>query len=129
MPISPGYVDYVRDLFSRFGSVDIKRMFGGAGIYADGVMFALIDDDMVYIRTDADFAAELKAQGCRPWVYSMKRDGEVRDMGYWSLPEAAADDPDEAAGFARRALAAAKARAATRKPKTPPGKSVATKKK
>lgn len=89
-------------------------MFGGAGLYRDGVMFGILDDDVLYVRTDEALAAELKQQGSVPWVYSLKRDGAVRDMGYWRMPETAADDPDEAVMLARRAFAAALKRKAAR---------------
>lgn len=52
-------------------------MFGGAGLYREGVMFALLDDDVIYFRVDDALEADLKAQGSAPWVYSMKRDGGV----------------------------------------------------
>ena len=89
-------------------------MFGGAGLFRDGVMFALLDDDVIFFRVDDALQEDLKAQGSAPWVYSMKRDGAVRDMGYWRMPETAADDPDEAVGIARRAYAAAVKRKAIR---------------
>ncbi|MDP3492691.1 MAG: hypothetical protein Q8R82_06220, partial [Hyphomonadaceae bacterium] len=60
--------------------------------------------------------AEMRAQGCSPWSYSVKKDGTVRDIAYWSLPDTAADDPDEAVALARRAFAIA-AQAAKAKPK------------
>ena len=126
MPLSPGFVDYVHELFARFGPVDIKRMFGGAGVYADGQMFAIVDDDVIYLRTDDALEADLRSQGCTPWSYSLKPDGSVRQMGYWSLPETAADDPDEAAMLAKRALAAAKVRA-TKRNNVPPKKTAARK--
>ena len=92
-------------------------MFGGAGLFRDGVMFALLDDDVIYVRVDDALQADLQAQGSAPWVYSLKRDGAVRDMGYWRLPETAADDPDEAAAIARRSCEAATKRKALREAK------------
>jgi DNA transformation protein len=92
-------------------------------------MFALADDDVIYIKSDAAFQAELAEQGSAAWEYSMKREGSTRSMGYWRLPETAADDPDEAVALARRAFACAlKAKAA--KPaakKKPPAKPAAKK--
>ena len=118
MPLSPGFSDYVLELLAGFGRVEAKRMFGGAGLYRDGVMFGILDDDAVFFRVDDSLEADLKAQGSAPWVYSMKSDGSIRSMGYWRMPETAADDPDEAVGIARRAFAAAVARKAERvKPK------------
>lgn len=89
-------------------------MFGGAGLYRDGVMFGILDDDVIFFRVDDKLEADLKAQGSAPWVYSLKRDGAVREMGYWRMPETAADDPEEAVAIAKRAYAAALSRQARR---------------
>jgi DNA transformation protein len=110
MPLSPGFSDYVLELISGLGRVQAKRMFGGAGLFRDGVMFGLLLNDVVYFRVDDALAADLKAQGSAPWVYT--RNGKPREMGYWRMPETAADDPDEAVALARRAYAAAVARKA-----------------
>ena len=119
MPLSPGFSDYALELLTGVGRVEARRMFGGAGLFRDGVMFALLDDDVIYFRVDEALQADLQAQGSVPWVYSMKRDGVVRDMGYWRMPETAADDPDEAAAIGRRAVAAAIHRRELRASKPP----------
>lgn len=105
MPLSPGFSDYVVELVSGLGRVQAKRMFGGAGLFRDGVMFGVLINDVVYFRVDEALKADLAAQGSEPWVYV--RQGEAREMGYWRMPETAADDPDEAVAIARRAYAAA----------------------
>jgi DNA transformation protein len=110
MPLSPGFSDYVLELISGFDRVQARRMFGGAGLFRDGVMFGLLLNDVVYFRVDDALAADLKTQGSVPWVYT--RNGKPREMGYWRMPETAADDPDEAVAIARRAFAAAVARKA-----------------
>jgi DNA transformation protein len=110
MPLSSGFSDYVLELISGLGRVQVRRMFGGAGLFRDGVMFGLLLNDVVYFRVDDALAADLKKQGSAPWVYT--RNGKPREMGYWRMPETAADDPDEAVAIARRAFAAAVARKA-----------------
>ena len=110
MPLSPGFSDYVLELLTGLGRVQARRMFGGAGLFRDGVMFGLLLNDVVYFRVDDALAADLKKQGSAPWVYT--RNGKLREMGYWRMPETAADDPDEAVAIARRAFAAAVARKA-----------------
>ena len=42
----------IKDLFAAFGTVTVRRMFGGAGIYADGVMIAIAFDGEVYLKAD-----------------------------------------------------------------------------
>lgn len=95
--------DAIADLFAAFGPVVVKRMFGGAGLYADGLMFALWAGDTFYLKADAALAGDLKGRGSVPFSYEAK--GVVRTMGgYWSVPEAALDDADDLAALARRAL-------------------------
>ncbi|THD60957.1 TfoX/Sxy family protein [Phenylobacterium sp.] len=105
---------FVEELFAGFGPVRIKRMFGGAGIYAGDVMFGLIDDETIYLKADGALKAELAAEGSAAWVYS-RAPGRWEETSYWRLPEAALDDPDEAAAWARKALAAAEAKKAAKR--------------
>ncbi|OQW62065.1 MAG: hypothetical protein A4S17_08465 [Proteobacteria bacterium HN_bin10] len=114
---SDSFHDFVKELFASLGPVQIKRMFGGAGGYADGVMFLLLADDAIYLKADDALKAELREVGCGPFVWepqSGPRAGEKVDLGYWRLPDSAMDDPDEAAIWGRKALAVAKA---AKKPK------------
>jgi DNA transformation protein len=108
MAESAADIAFVRDLLSGLGPVDVRRMFGGAGIYGDGVMFGLIDDGRIYLKVDAALKAELAAAASVPWQYS-RADKPFDEASYWSLPESALDDPEEACAWARRALAAAQA--------------------
>lgn len=117
-----GFHAFVVELFEGLGPVRIKRMFGGAGIYAGplngrDVMFGLIDDDTIYLKADEALKAELAAEGSVSWVYT-GRAGPMTNTSYWRLPEAALDDPSEAVAWARRALAVAEAKAAAKKPRT-----------
>jgi DNA transformation protein len=111
-----GFHTFAEELFAGFGPVRIKRMFGGAGIYAGEVMFGLIDDETIYLKADDALKAELAAQGSVGWVYS-RAPGKWEETSYWRLPESALDDPDEAAAWARKALAVAQAKTAGKRPR------------
>ena len=126
MPLSPGFSDYVLELIAGFGKVEVRRMFGGAMLSRGGVGFAILDDDTFFLKADESLGAELKEQGCKPWSYSVKKDGTVRDIAYWSLPDTAADDPDEAVALTRCSFAIA-AQAAKDKPKKKAAKAPAKK--
>jgi DNA transformation protein len=110
-----GFADFVTELLEGLGPVRIRRMFGGAGVYAGDVMFGLIDDDVLYLKTDEALRAELADEGSVAWVYA-RAPGKWEETSYWRLPEAALDDPDDAVRWARKALAVAYAKAAE-KPK------------
>jgi DNA transformation protein len=127
MPLSPDFTDYAEELIAGFGKVEIRKMFGGAGVYRNGVGFGILDDDTFFIKADTAFGAELKKQGSKPWSYSVKKDGTVRDIAYWSLPATAADDGDEASALAKRSFDIAK-KAAAEKAKKPAKKKAAKKK-
>lgn len=133
MPLSPGFPDYVLELLAGLGKLEMKRMFGGALLSHKGTSFAVLDDDTFFLKADAALGAELAEQGARPWKYSIAKDGTVRDIAYWSLPDTAADDPDEALALARRSfaisLATAKVKAAKKaapKKKAPANKPAKT---
>ena len=101
---------FIRDLFAQFGPVTIKRMFSGAGIFADGLMFGLVVRDVIYLKTDERTVADFEREGSTPFTYTRGRtSGRAREhaLPYWRLPERLYDDPDEMAEWARRAFAAA----------------------
>jgi DNA transformation protein len=102
----------IREVFRGLGSIQIRRMFGGQGIYRGGAMFALEADGELYLKTDAEIVAVFRDLGSRPFVYE-GRQGRKTTMSYWLMPEAALDDPEEAARLASLALdAACRAKAA-----------------
>ena len=105
MPLSAEYSTFIEDLLSPFGAVSVRRMFGGGGVYHQGVMFALISDDALYLKADARTEADFAAEGSRPFEYRGKS-RPVR-LSYWQVPERLYEDADELAEWARRAHAAA----------------------
>lgn len=95
-------IEQAVELFDGIGLVSHRKMFGGAGLYAQGVMFALIADDEIYLKVDEAFAETLAGMESAPFVYEGK--GKPVQMSYWRLPETALDDADEAVSLATRAL-------------------------
>ena len=107
--------DDIVELFSVFGPVTVRRMFGGAGIYADGTMFALVADGAIYLKAGTNNAAMFEREGLAPFTYA-RRKGEGIVMSYRRMPDRLYDDPDELAVWARAALAAAHQPKANAKP-------------
>ncbi len=108
MTVSAGYKAFLEDLLAAFGPVEIRNMFGGAGVYADGVIFAILVDDTLYLKADDDFARDFAAEGKKPFTYEAKGRKPVA-MSYWEVPDRLLDDPEELAVWARRAHAIAAA--------------------
>jgi DNA transformation protein len=102
--------DFVRDLFAAFRPVTVRRMFSGAGLYCDGVMFGLVVRGTIYLKADEANIADFKREGCGPFTYTRgKKSGRASEhaLPYWRLPDRLYDDPDELALWAERALAIA----------------------
>ena len=97
--------EHLKELFAAFGPVSVRRMFGGAGIYAEGIMFALIADGELYLKADEETIPAFRAEGTGPFVYGAK--GRRIVMSYWRLPDRLIDEPEELAEWARAALKAA----------------------
>ena len=104
----------MREHFATLGTLEIKRMFGGAGVYRHGTIVALLDDGVVWLKGDEALGAAFVEAGSRQFTYPTK-DGRTMSMGYWTLPEAALDDPDEAVAWARRSLDVAVKKASGKK--------------
>jgi DNA transformation protein and related proteins len=100
--------EFIRDLFAPFGPVVVRRMFGGAGIFREGLMFGLVFDGAIFLRVDQDSIPDFEREGSRPFVYTRaKSPGKVgrASLSYWRLPERLYDDPEELVVWATRALA------------------------
>ena len=98
-----------------FGAVTIRSMFGGAGVYHDGVMFALVDDEVLYLKVDESSRAAFEVENLPPFAYS-KKDQKI-DMSYFRSPERCMDDADEMAKWCRVAYGVALKAAAKKKPR------------
>ncbi|MGQ0457415.1 MAG: TfoX/Sxy family protein [Hyphomicrobium sp.] len=107
MPVSQSFLDMLRELLAPVGGITVRKMFGGASLYADGVLFALVDDDALYLKGDEATAARFEAEGCKRFTY----EGKMRpvSMSYWRAPERLFDEPDEMVEWAREALGVARA--------------------
>ena len=99
--------DFLTELFAGFGPVAVRRMFSGAGVFADGLMIALVVDGVIYLKADDSFVPLFEREGQTPFSYKT-RDGRRTLNSYWRMPERLYDEPDELAEWARLALAAAR---------------------
>lgn len=106
MSASEGFQEFLIDQLAGFGPVSIRRMFGGAGVYADNVMFGLIADDTLYLKADDTTVPAYEAEGMRAFTYTAK-DRKPISMSYWEVPPRLLEDPDELVAWARAAHAIA----------------------
>jgi DNA transformation protein len=105
MRITNEFAEHAAELLSAVGTVVLRRMFGGYGLFCDGVMFALIAGDELYLKTDAHNRAEFERVGCTPFVYGNERRRVV--MSYFRAPDEAIESRELATPWARSAFDAA----------------------
>ena len=104
MAISAQAKAFVMDLFSGVGGLSTRAMMGGLCLYSDGQIFAILSsDEEIFLKADGSLADDLAAEGSRKFAMTRK-DGSTGSMGYWTLPDAAQDDPELAVAWAHRAL-------------------------
>jgi DNA transformation protein len=99
--------EHIAELFADFGPVRVCRMFGGAGIFADGLMIGLAVGGVIFLKADERSIPQFEREGLAPFSYNTK--GGTRSLAsYWRMPERLYDDPEALAGWARAAMEAAR---------------------
>ena len=106
MPSSTDFRDRALGLLLSFGPVTTRAMFGGYGLYLDGLMFGLIADDWLYFKVDDGNRDDYIKAGTGPFTYAGKR--RPVEMSYYKIPEALMENPTTLAKWAERAHQAAK---------------------
>ncbi|MEL4072315.1 TfoX/Sxy family protein [Ochrobactrum sp. GPK 3] len=97
----------LRDLLQDFGPISIRRMFGGKGIYHQGLIFALVVRDELLFKADELTIPRFIDAGSVQWTYEGRKGGDPIGMPYWSVPSEAFDDPEIMTEWARLAYEAA----------------------
>lgn len=104
MAISREYLDYIVEQLNRVRPVTARRMFGGAGLYADGLIFGLADDESIYFKVDDVSRAEYEALGRHPFQPTEK----MVSMNYYELPDGVLEDADVLRPWLEKAVVASR---------------------
>lgn len=105
MAVDAGLVEWIREALEPIGTVSMRRMMGGATLYCDGTVFAILDDDELWFKADAQSDPLWEDAGCERFTFTM-RDRRIVSMNYRRAPADVYDDPDAMLHWARLALAA-----------------------
>lgn len=103
--MSADFIAHLHDLFAALGPIGTRAMFGGHGVYLDGLIIGLVIDDALYLKTDEQTRAHFEASGCTPLVYASQQ--LPITTSYWSLPEDAMESPQAMLPWAKLAFDAA----------------------
>ena len=109
---SKDFVAHVLEMMRPTGSASARAMFGGHGVYLDGLIVGIVDDDVLYLKTDSATRATYVERELPPFRYR-GRNGELHETGYFRAPDDALESPPAMREWLRAALAASlRARAA-----------------
>lgn len=108
------FTGYLRDLFSELGPVSLRKMFGGQGLYHDGVIIGLVIGDELFLKTDAITRDAFEQAGGEPFTYLGK--GKPVVMSYLSPPAEAMESAQSMKPWAQLAWEAALRKRAGEKP-------------
>jgi DNA transformation protein len=112
--VTPGFASFVVEQLDGCGPITTKRMFGGVGIYSVDVFFAIIDNDILYLKTDDSNRKDFERAGCGPF----RPTGEGGEtMMYYGVPVSVLEDADALAAWGKKAIAVALAAKARKKPR------------
>ena len=94
--MSSEFHDYIiHDILGHIPHITSRKMFGGYGIYHEGIIFGLIIDDELYIKVADHNRADYEAHHSRPFVYMKEKTGKEVMLGYWTVPEEIMDNPED----------------------------------
>jgi len=99
-------IEFLKEQMGGFGRVHTRRMFSGAGFFRDGLMFALVAGDALYLKADEAARGAFEAEGLEPFSYATAK-GRNTIMSFMRAPEVCFDDPDEMVRWCRIAFDAA----------------------
>ena len=107
MKLDDPFRNYVEELFAPLGKIRVREMFGVGGVYAGEDLFALIEDDIVYMKVDDAWRDNLSADGAKPFEWTNPDTGRSMQLSFVSLPETTLSKPESAVAWGAKALDAA----------------------
>ena len=115
MAVTPGFLDFVVEQLAGCGPIVTKRMFGAVGIYSGDIFFAIVDNDMLYLKVGDTSRNDFERAGCAPFrPYGDDRTSKQ----YYNLPVSVLEDADELTKWGRKAIAVAAAAPSQRRTRT-----------
>jgi DNA transformation protein and related proteins len=103
MPRTNELCDHIVDLLSPLGPASYRFMFGGYGVYVDGLMIGIVADDRLLLRADDENRPDYEARGIGPF---QPYEGKSQSMPFFAVPDEVMDDPEELLEWARKSIAA-----------------------
>jgi DNA transformation protein and related proteins len=85
MSKNDSYFQFIQEKFQPFPGISFKKMFGGMGLYKNGIVFGMIIQGELYFKADEKNQEEFKSRDSHPFTYQSR--GKEVTLPYWLLPE------------------------------------------
>ncbi|MGK0298742.1 MAG: DNA transformation protein [Gammaproteobacteria bacterium] len=96
------FVEYLKEMFQGLGQIHSRKMFGGYGVFLDGIMFGLVAEDTLYLKVDDTTVEDYKIRGLTPFEYT--KGDKIIKMSYYLAPEEVLENPDDATHWGKQAF-------------------------
>jgi DNA transformation protein len=116
MVASDEFSEFLREQLAPVGRVTMRRMFGKTGVFCDGLMLGMVNEDTLYFRVD-EFNREFFSEAASYPPLSYVKGGRTIPLSFWQVPDRLFDEPEEFVTWARQAQEAARRIAARRSPR------------
>ncbi len=104
MKSGPEFIAHIKDLLTETPGIRVRAMFGGHGIFREGLMIALLADDLLYFRANGARGEALRLKGSAQFRPKVRR-GRTAGMPYYRAPDDALEDPELTNALAHDAFA------------------------
>lgn len=112
-----GFKEVLEDILSFDQSLFFKKMFGGYGLYKNGLMVGIVDEETMFLRVKKeDFVLE-KSKGCLPFSYESR--GKTIELLYIKIEDEELEDEMVLAQKLKKGLEAALEKETMQKDKSP----------
>jgi DNA transformation protein len=88
------FKDFIAEKLGFIEGITFKSMFGGYGIYKDGIVFAIIADDQLFFKVNDELKKQYESMGSSPFTYENNK-GKKISMSYWELPADVLENDEE----------------------------------
>ena len=109
------FVEFVLERLAPLGEMRARAMFGGYGVYVGDTIFAIVVDDVLYLKTDHTSCERFIAKGLGPFTYAAQ--DKTVAMKYYEAPSEIFEDDDAMQSWIRQAIDVALKTKAAKKPR------------
>ncbi len=100
-----GFLQYIlEEVLTDVPGITSRGMFGGFGLYKDGIIFGMIIEDQLYFKVNDSTRKEYIDRGSTPFMYEGKNKKQV-SLNYYILPSEILENREEIGEWVEKAVA------------------------